>query len=91
MIILLSDDDYHMMTITHCQDHILTENIWYVWSTTSYSGDKRRCYQMGQMDKKREDRSTQPLDCWKAEFCNVVSKILQVMQKNLAGDAKAKS
>ena len=32
------------MTLTCCQDHILTENIWFVWSETSYSGDKRRCH-----------------------------------------------
>ena len=28
------------MMMTRCRDHILTENIWFVWSTTSYSGDK---------------------------------------------------
>ena len=33
------------MKLTCCQDHILTENIWFVWSETSYSGDERRCYQ----------------------------------------------
>ena len=27
--------------------HHLSENIWFVWSKTSYSGDKRRCYQAG--------------------------------------------
>ena len=36
------------MTLTYCQDHILTENIWFVWSKTSYSGDKRRCHYAGQ-------------------------------------------
>ena len=35
------------MTMTCCQDHILTENIWFVWSETSYSGDERRCYRCG--------------------------------------------
>ena len=29
-----------MMTLTCCQDHIITENIWFVWSKTSFSGDK---------------------------------------------------
>ena len=29
-----------MMTLTCCQDHILTENIWFGWSETSYSGDE---------------------------------------------------
>ena len=28
------------MMMTRCQDHISTENIWFVWSKTSYSGDK---------------------------------------------------
>ena len=28
-----------MMTLTCCQDHILTENIWFVWSKISDSGD----------------------------------------------------
>ena len=35
------------MLLTHCQDRILTENIWFVWSRTSYSGDKWRCYRCG--------------------------------------------
>ena len=37
----------YMLTLTRCQDHILTENIWFVWSKTSYSGDKRRCHYAG--------------------------------------------
>ena len=35
------------MLLTHCQDHTLTENIWFVWSRTSYSGDKWRCHRCG--------------------------------------------
>ena len=55
------------MLLTHCQDHNLTENIWFVWSRTSYSGDKRRCHRCGTYghtdDKQtREDRATQPMD-----------------------------
>ena len=38
------------MTLTCCQDHILTENIWFVWSETSYSGDERRCHRCGTND-----------------------------------------
>ena len=34
------------MTLTCCQDHILTENIWFVWSKTSYSGDERKVLPM---------------------------------------------
>ena len=56
------------MLLTHCQDHILTENIWFVWSRTADSGDKWRCYRCGtdgrtNDDKRtREDRATQPMD-----------------------------
>ena len=28
-------------------DQVLSENIWFVWSKPSYSGDKWRCYQGG--------------------------------------------
>ena len=35
------------MLLTHCQDHILTENVWILWSRTSYSGGKWRCYRCG--------------------------------------------
>ena len=53
----------HMLTLTCCQDHILTENIWFVWSKTSYSGDKRRCHYAGRTDKRTsEDRATQPME-----------------------------
>merc|ERR1712018_590865 len=62
----------NLVTMTHCQDHILTQNIWFAWSKTSYSGDKRRCYQAGRRTNDeqltREDSATQPLGCWKAEF-----------------------
>ena len=54
-------DDHHMiiwwssyedmMMMTRCQDHILTENIWFVWSRTSYSWDKWRCNGCGTNDK----------------------------------------
>ena len=61
-------DDHHMiiwwssyedmMMMTRCQDHILTENIWFVWSKTSYSGDKWRCNGCGTNDEQtREDRA----------------------------------
>ena len=46
------------MTLTCCQDHILTENIWFVWSETSYSGDERRCNER----TNTEDRATQPME-----------------------------
>ena len=68
-------DDHHkiiwwssyedMMTLTCCQDHILTENIWFVWSKTSYSGDERRCHGCGTTERRTtisEDRATQPME-----------------------------
>ena len=46
------------MMMTRCQDHISTENIWFVWSKTSYSGDKWRCNGCGTNDEQtREDRA----------------------------------
>ena len=51
--------------MTCCQDHILTENIWFVWSKTLYSGDERRCYRCGTTTNEQpnsEDRATQPME-----------------------------
>ena len=51
------------MTLTCCQDHILAENIWFIWSETSYSGDERRCYRCGTNNRTNtEDRATQPME-----------------------------
>ena len=41
--------------------HKLSENIWFVWSKTSYSGDKWRCYRCGTGQTTSEDRATQLL------------------------------
>ena len=43
------------MMLTCCQDHILAENIWFVWS----SGDVTDA---GQQTTNIEDRATQPMD-----------------------------
>ena len=61
-----------MLTLTHCQDHILTENIWFVWSKTSYSGDKRRCHYAGRTNGD-EQVKIELLSRWKleAEFRNI--------------------
>ena len=51
------------LTLTCCQDHILTENIWFVCSETSYSGDERRCYRCGTNKRPiTEDRASQPME-----------------------------
>ena len=39
----------------------LSENIWFVWSKTSHSGDKWRCYRCGTGQTTSEDRATQLL------------------------------
>ena len=59
----------NLVTLTHCQDHVLSENIWFVWSKTSYSGYKRPCYQAGRTD---EQGKIGLLSQWKleAEFRN---------------------
>ena len=57
------------MTLTSCQDHILTEKIWFVWSKISYSGDKWRCHYAG----RRQTVKIELLSQWKleAEFHNI--------------------
>ena len=64
-----------MVTLTCCQDHILTENIWFVWSETSYSGDKMRCYNAGRTN---EQLKIELLSQWKleAEFHNEQRNVL---------------
>ena len=64
-----------MLTLTCCQDHILTENIWFVCLETSYSGDEMRCYRCGTTNRtKTEDRATQPMEAggWVLQFCNAL-------------------
>ena len=56
------------MTLTCCQDHILTENIWFVWSETLYSGDERRCYRCGTNERTTERTvKIELLSQWKLE------------------------
>ena len=48
--------------------HKLSENVWFVWSKTSYSGDKWRCHRCGTDGRTDEqttskDRATQLLIC----------------------------
>ena len=53
------------MALTCCQDHILTESIWFVWSKTSHlSGDRRRCYNAGRTN---EQLKIELLSQWKLE------------------------
>ena len=43
-----------MMTLTHCHDHILTENIWFVWFVKWRNGDVT--------DAEHPDSATQPMN-----------------------------
>ena len=52
--------------MTCCQDHILTENIWFACSETSYSGDERRCYRCGTTNE-RQTLKMELLSQWKLE------------------------
>ena len=51
-------------------DDELSENIWFVWSRTSYSGDKWRCHHAdGRTDERTsENRATQSLDSVRLSF-----------------------
>ena len=69
-----------MNTLACCQDHILTENVWFVWSETSYSGDERRCHGCGTTERQTtisEDRATQPMEAggwvsqWEESFNSI--------------------
>ena len=57
----------HLMISVLSLDQELSENVWFVWSKTSHSGDKWRCHRCGtdgrtNERRTREDRATQPLD-----------------------------
>ena len=67
-----------MLTLTCCQDHILTENIWF---ETSYSGDERRCNGCG---TNNQTVKIELLSQWKleAEFRNSYLR----MKRRMPGD-----
>ena len=54
-----------MLTLTCCQDHILTENIWFVCSETSHSGDEKKCYRCG--TNEQQQLKIELLSQWKLE------------------------
>ena len=78
------------MMMTRCQDHISTENIWFVWSKTSYSGDKWRCHGCGTTtnERTREDSALSQWTVGKLSdqlyVCkNLVKLFVYVSYKNL--------
>ena len=56
--------------LTCCHGHILTENIWFVWSQTSYSEDMWRCYRCRTDDDNEQGKIV--LLSWMAEFRNMI-------------------
>ena len=61
--------------------HLLSENIWFVWSKASYSGDKWRCHRCG-TDGRTNERQTaesrnniQFLSSWNANFFWIFPKL----------------
>ena len=60
--------------------HELSENVWFVWSKTSYSGDKWRCYRCG-----TDGTELLTFDLFtEAEFCNSFCCILLLHVGTLA-------
>ena len=59
----------HLVLVLISLDQELSENVWFVWYETSYSGDKWRCHHVGRTDKNeqktREDNAT--LSLWMLE------------------------
>ena len=47
--------------------HKLSENIWFVWSKRSYSGDKRGCHACGRTTNNGRNVKIE-LEFWEAEF-----------------------
>ena len=50
--------------------HKLSENVWFVWSKTSYSGDVSM--RDGRTTTTREDNATQPLDTGRLSFAIII-------------------
>ena len=68
-------------------DDELSENIWFVWSRTSYSGDKWRCHHAdGRTDKQTNKRvkivllSLWTVWDWVSQFCSITSAFLFLWQ-----------
>ena len=70
------------MTLACCQDHVLTEIRWFVWSKTSYSIDERRCYRCGTNNRTVK---IELLSQWKleAEFRNLGNARKKICPKNV--------
>merc|ERR1711951_330565 len=56
-------------------DQELSENVWFVWSKTPYSGDVTMRDGRTNERRTREDRATQPLDAGRLSFAMMASKV----------------
>ena len=73
-----------MLTLTCCQDHILTKNIWFVCLETSYSGDERRCDGCGTNKRTNiEDRVTQPMEAGFRSFAKTLPRLHRLSSHRL--------
>ena len=74
-----------LFTLICCQDHILTENIWFVWSETSYSGDEMRCHGCGTTTERRTLK-IELLSQWKLEvnydLCQIIFSLRDTRLEN---------
>ena len=70
--------------LTRCQDHIPTENIWFVWSVISYStialGEKWGCYQC-EINDKQQTREMELLSLWTVESLSfAISRFIKIVK-----------
>ena len=61
----------------------LSENIWFVWSKTPYSGDVTMRDGRTDEQRTREDKATQPLDAGRLSFANKKDQINYKFKKNI--------
>ena len=94
---MLTQQEYSgQMMMTSCRDPIFTENIWFVWSWTSYSGLKWRFHHTRQPNERtREDRALSQyglLEGWVSKrenyfhLCNNFCRFPMCRWGNVCGD-----
>ena len=68
-------------------DDKLSENIWFVWSKTSFDGDKWRCHHGDKQTNNRKVKiglvSKSTKDCWTADFRNSQIQREELWLRNL--------
>ena len=64
-------------------DQELSENVWFVWSKTSYSGDVTMRDRRTD-ERTREDKATQPLDAGRLSFAKITAELRGYAPKNIS-------